>query len=282
MQDRLTKALGPDALAWWRAAESRVAKEGARALPELLPALARRVGRAAVGAGLHRETIAGASRPAVVDLAAWRACDAAGLLLLRAGRAPDATIVDLYLHGDLEERTIVLRSLALLPLCDATARLLEEVQRTNMVPHFEAAVCDSNLLARAHDHPAIGADWTNRLVLKAAFIGLDAARMIDVLDRANPELSRMLQDLATEREAAGRAVWPDTWRFVGKAPATGSIARLIGGIEHGADPVRRAAAEGLLLLDAKSRAAVVGLVRERVPREPREDIRALLTRLIES
>ncbi len=284
MFEDLEKHLSPDAAAWWRGALARVAApgaEGARAIPELFPALARRVGRGAIGVGVAREPVESGGT-ALVDRSAWRACDAAGLALLRAAHAPDATLLDLYSHGDLEERAILLRSLALLPLTDATARLLEEVQRSNLVPHFEAAICGSNLLSRAHDHRAFGREWFNRMTLKAGFIGLDASRLLDIFSRANPELSRMLQDLATEREAAGRAVWPDTWRFIARAPTDGSLARLIGGLEHGADSVRHAAADGALALDAKHRAAILPFVRERLAREPRAEIRALLSRMIES
>ena len=48
-----------------------------------------------------------------MDLVAWRACDAAGLALLDvvgdATGADDETLVDLYLHGDLEATRRALR-----------------------------------------------------------------------------------------------------------------------------------------------------------------------------
>jgi hypothetical protein len=86
----------------------------------------------------------------------------------------------------------------------------------------------------------------------------------------------MLQDLATEREAAGRAVWRDTARLIGRAPCPGTTARLVGGLEHGDDGVRLAAAEGLL---AMRRGELAAFAAERLPREPREAIRAVLLQL---
>jgi hypothetical protein len=89
----------------------------------------------------------------------------------------------------------------------------------------------------------------------------------------------MLQDLATEREAAGRAVWRDTWRLIGRAPCPGTVARLVGGLEHGDDGIRLAAAEGLLAL---GQAELVPFAAERFAREAREPIRSLLRRLTET
>jgi HEAT repeat protein len=61
--------------------------------------------------------------------------------------------------------------------------------------------------------------------------------------------------------------------MIGRAPCAGSIARLIGGLEHGDDGVRLAAAEGLCAL---GRADLLPFVRERLDREPRAAVRTLL------
>ena len=115
---------------------------------------------------------------------------------------------------------MVLKSLAVLPITDATLRLLEEVQRTNTTSHFEAAVCDSNLAVRALQHPGFGQADFNRLMLKVAFLDIPLDRVFEAEQRANPELSRMLRGLATERQAAGRPVWGDTERLIALAPIT--------------------------------------------------------------
>ena len=157
-------------------------------------------------------------------------------------------------------------------------RLLGEVQRTNMVLHVDAAVCAGDLLVRAARAalPGFGATEQNRLLLKLAFLDLPLRRALGAEALANAELSRMLQDLATEREAAGRAVWRDTDRMLGRAPVPGTAARLLGGIEHGDDGRRLAAAEGLLALQRRDLAP---FAKERLAREPRADIRAVLERV---
>ncbi len=241
----------------------------------LFPALPRKCGRDALrGAG--RRTLG----PAVVDLDAFRRCDVAAATLLADARASDGELSDLYAHGDIEERAMLLRALHLLPVGPATVRALGEVQRTNVVSHLEAAVCDGDLLARTAAAGLDGFDRTavDRLLLKIAFLDLPLARVFGAERLANAELSRMLQDLATEREAAGRGVWRDTWRLIGRAPCPGTAARLVGGLEHGDDGIRLAAAEGLLALNRRELAPFAA---ERLDREVREPIRAALRRLTE-
>jgi hypothetical protein len=151
------------------------------------------------------------------------------------------------------------------------------VQRSNIVLHLEAALCDSDLFARAVGHAGFDRAAADRLLLKVAFLDLPLRRVFDADRHANSELSRMLIDLATEREAAGRAVWRDTWRLIGRAPCPGAAARLVGGLEHGDDGVRLAAAEGLLAL---ARPDLRPFAAERLPREPRENVRAVLQTLL--
>lgn len=252
-------------------------------LPVVFPSLPRRLGRESLRSGMVGASAgvgAGAADGgARVDLDAWRRCDAGACLLLATVTATDAELTGLYAHGDLEERSMLLRSLAFLPITPTTVQLLGEVQRTNIVAHLEAALCDSDLLARTVGAPAFGVPECNRILLKVAFNDLPLQRIFGVERHANQELSRMLQDLATEREAAGRSVWRDTWRLIGRAPTAGSVARLIGGLEHGDDGVRLAAAEGLHSLGRKD---LLHFVRERLPREPRAAVRTALERLLQS
>jgi hypothetical protein len=243
----LLEARAPEAgRAWFAAALARARDERHAALPVLFPGLARRLGRLGLAGGLVDD---GTHR---VDLDAWRTCDAAGRLLLDAAGPHDGAALDLYLHGDMEERTIVLRSLALGPITPDTIALLGEVQRTNMGVHLEAAVLDSNLAVRALEAggPAVGfaQEDLHRLVLKLAFVDLPIARAYGVLDHATPALSQMLVDFALEREAAGRPVWADTWRFLGHAPIGVSAARLRAGLAHADPAVRRAAVDGVVAL----------------------------------
>lgn len=268
---RLRPQLSDDAADWLSSARDRVAREGAGCIPELFPQLPRRIGRDPLGGGKQRlENLE-------LNLDAWRACDAAAAILLLRPAAPDGTEVDLFLHGDLEERSMVMRCLGVLPIKPATAQLLGEAQRTNTVTHFEAAVCDSNLAARALRREVITLDEFNRLMLKVAFLEIDLERVYGVLEYGNVELSRMLQGLATEREAAGRGVWVGTNYLIARAPAPGTIARLVGHLEHGDDRHRLAAADGLRQL---RRPELAPLVQERLEREPREEIRTVLERTL--
>lgn len=273
----LDDALDAETRAWIERSRGELLDKGAAHLALLLPQLARRAGRAALAE--TRTIVSDAGRD--VDASGWRVCDAAGLLLILTAQPDDDVLRDLYWHGDMEEKTIVLRSLALLPITPATIDLLGEVQRTNTGSHFEAACLDSNLVASALRHGGDASGFTqddfHRLVLKLAFLDLPVARLFDGLEHATPELSTMLQDFAVEREAAGRPVWVDTWRFIGRAPAPGTAARLLGGLEHGDDPTRLAAVEGL---EALARSDLAPFLRERLEREPREAIRARIEALL--
>ncbi len=278
VERRLAEATAGDA--WWADARRRADTAGPDALPELFPALARKLGRALIGGGRVREpAVAANGRAAVVDLDAWRVCDAGGYVLLAHSAGLTAHhVVDLFLHGDFEERVIVMRAQALRPIDAATTALYGEAQRTNTATHFEAFCCESNLAARACGGDGLDLSDLNRVVLKAAFLDLPLARLFEAEDHANEELSRMLQGLATEREAAGRTVWADTDRLLGLAPTRGTLLRLVGGLEHGSDARRRRAAEALARMD---RPDVASLVRDRIEREPAADVRELLRRLAE-
>ncbi|MBM4063693.1 MAG: hypothetical protein FJ265_21730 [Planctomycetes bacterium] len=258
-------AVSAELLAGLRADRSR--------LPALFPGLPRRIGREPVRGG---RTALG---PGTVDLDAFRACDLAAAWLLLEADVAEPEARDLYGHGDIEERTMLLRALHFLPVGPLTVRLFGEVQRTNMVVHFEAAVCDGDLFARTLGQPGFDEAAANRLLLKLAFLDLPLRRVLGAERHANAGFSRMLQDLATEREAAGRAVWRDTGRMIGRAPVAGTAARLVGGLEHGDDAVRLAAAEGLLAL---GQADLRAFAAERLPREPRETVRAVLARIAAS
>ena len=270
----LAPVLDDASRSWLADARHALAERGKAHLPVLWAQLARRIGRARLDAGrVHDGDVE-------ADLDAWRACDAAGLLLMQDAEPDDDVVLDLYLHGDLEERAITLRCLAFRPVTDATVRLFGEMQRTNTVLHYEAGALDSNLAVRALHTDGEAAGFTRedfqRAVLKLAFLDLGLWRMFGALEESTPELAATLQSYATEREAANRTVWKDTYRIIGHAPVPGTTARLLGGIEHGDDETRLAAAEGLLAL---GRPELAPFAQERLEREPRAAIRAVLTQL---
>ncbi len=252
------------------------AAAAAACLPELFPQLARRIGRRPLVSGEELISEAGVC----FDLSAWRACDAAAARLVRAAQPGDELLVDLYRHGDMEEKASLLRCVQLLPISSASVELLGEVQRSNTTLHFEAGVLDSDFAVRALRDGGDAQGFTRtdfeNLVLKCAFLDLPAERMLGCFDEARPALSGMLRDFATEREAAGRSVWTDSYRFLGRALCEGALARLIGALEHGSDAVRHRAALGLVEGEVGQ---VARFARERLAREPVGAIRELLERL---
>ncbi len=246
-------------------------------LPVVFPGIPRRFGKDPIGGG--KQTIG----EAIVDLDAIRVCDVVAAYLVTSLEATEEEVVDVYMHGDIEERAMLLRSLNFLPLGSTTDRLLGEVLRTNIVLHMEAALCDTDLLARSISNKTIDNDTANRLLLKFAFLDMDLTRALGACIHANITLSTMLQDLATEREAAGRSVWRHTYLMLGHAACPGAIARLVGGLEHGDDGVRHAAAEGLIALRSTetgiNQSLIAQFANERLPREPRATVTKLLKQL---
>ena len=246
-------------------------------LPVVFPGIPRRFGKDAIGGGKQ------SFGDALVDLDALRVCDVVAAYLVTSIEATEEEIVDVYMHGDIEERAMLLRSLNFLPLGSTTDRLLGEVLRTNIVLHMEAALCDTDLLARTVSSKTIDDDTANRLLLKFAFLDMDLTRALGAYALANVTLSTMLQDLATEREAAGRSVWRHTYRMLGHAACPGAVARLVGGLEHGDDGVRHAAAEGLIALRSTetqiNQNLIAQFASERLPREPRATVSELLQQL---
>ncbi len=283
LTDLLDGAARAGGVAWLDATRDELrgmdsAEAAAKRLPVLFPQLPRRLGRDFLPQGFRE---AGDIR---IDTAAWRACDVAALELLTACGAAEQSgvLLDLFAHGDSEERIMVLRAMQALPITAATGQLMFEVQRTNQVNHVAAGALDSNVLARALDHgdpsaSGFGPPEFARLVLKIAFLDLDLWRLFDAPRHATEELSRMLQGLATEREAAGRKVWFGTNELIGHAPIAGTVARLLGGLEHGQDQHRMAAVRGLVALN---RPDLRPFLEERLPREERPQIREALERAL--
>jgi hypothetical protein len=206
-----------------------VRRDTQRGLEVLFAALPRRCGRAAVGSGL-RHIGAG-----TCDLRAVRACDLGAAELL--SEAPAERIERLYGAGDFEERRMIVKALALLPVAPVTLSLLETAHRTNDMFIFESAFADSDLAARA-----LADDMLNRVVLKCAFNDVELARLIGIQKRANAELSTMLLGFMSEREAAGRPIWAGSLELAAYAPAAGVEARILGDLWHGQDARRLAAA----------------------------------------
>jgi hypothetical protein len=78
--------------------------------------------------------------------------------------------------------------------------------RTNIMPLFEAVACENPYPARYF--PELN---FNQMVVKCLFNGVALHRIVALEQRFSAELSRMADDYAAEREAAGRAVPVDLW-----------------------------------------------------------------------
>jgi len=248
----------------------RVRAEGWPWLEVHLASLPRKFGRNTVFSG--RAT--GAS--AVIDASRWRSCDVAAAVLLReAGEGPGEEtgwLRRLYDQGDAEERRMILRSLPLLPETEEAADLIEEAHRTNDEDIFAAGVLDSDLPARILPEEA----W-RRIVLKAAFLGIPLDRLPGYEQRGSAELSGMLLDFRTERQAAGRKPWAWSLEVAALAPSPGVVECVLGDLWHG-DALRRAVAAraaARLMADDRIRTAV----RLRLTHENLPAIRELLSRL---
>ena len=148
---------------------------------------------------------------------AWTGTDAARALLLllvaeRVGADAFETIArECYDRGDSREQQSWLKALPLFPDAARYLPIAIDACRTNIVPQFEAIACENPYPARYFPDLHF-----NQLVLKSMFMGVALARIVDLDDRLNPELSRMALDYAAERRAAGRTIPADIARALAR------------------------------------------------------------------
>ena len=165
------------------------------------------------------------------------------LLLKIAHLPPDEyfdTVLECYRQGDSREQQSWLRGLNLLP---GRGRFLDaavDACRTNIVPLLEAIACE-NPYPAAH-FPDLN---FNQMVLKCLFNAIRMERVLGLESRFNPELSRMADDYASEREAAGRDVPPDIWWVVAPRITPGRIGRIYPYLQQGNSRHRYWAARAL-------------------------------------
>jgi hypothetical protein len=234
----------PEGVAWLEGERARIAGDAA-AVAIALPAAGRQVGRGGLDAPGATLT---AARGDVIPLAAWRIDDAARVVLVLADarRAPDGALgraLTLYHQGDARERCGVLRALSLLPGADRDAAALPAVldaMRTSQGEVLEAALCDNPYASRHLPQH----EW-RKATLKVVFVGMALGRVTHVAERADAELAQSLVDLASEREAATRAVPPEIWPIAARFPPPGLAAKLLGYLEHPSVAHRAEAATGL-------------------------------------
>lgn len=183
----------------------------------------------------------------------WGADEAArAILLLSLAHLPAAPYRELALRcyqlGDSREQQSWLRALILLPGCERFQSAATDACRANIIPLFESIACE-NPYPSAY-FPELN---FNQMVLKALFNGIAVARIIGLESRFNPELSRMADDYASEREAAGREVPADIWLVLAPRIGTERRARVYHYLQHANARHRYWAAIGLgFLADGES------------------------------
>ncbi|MFQ5897779.1 MAG: EboA domain-containing protein [Candidatus Methylomirabilia bacterium] len=134
------------------------------------------------------------------------------LLMLAGTHLPESALETLleecYHQGDNRERQAVLRALPFLPAAERFLPIGAEACRSHIQPLFEALACEN-------PYPALHFPDLNfnQMVLKALFTGVALERVVGLGGRVTPELTRMANDYASERRAAGRSVPPDIWRL---------------------------------------------------------------------
>ena len=168
-----------------------------------------------------------------------------------------------YSLGDSREQASWLRALSLLPGNERMLATAVDACRTNIVPLFEAIACENPYPARHFHEPNF-----NQLVMKALFSELAIARIVGLVRRLNPELSRMASDYVDEREAAGREVPKDIWLALAPHAEPESLPRVHVYLNHGEVDHRYWAAVGLgLRQDGEGREAL--LERQRIDEDPK-------------
>lgn len=149
-------------------------------------------------------------RPQVLHYASWRWLDLgrAALVLAALERTPPAeqvALVELLVRtGEIGEQESLLRALPLLPEPERFVPIAVESCRTNATTVFAAIAVDNPLPAASFSDASF-----NQMVLKAIFMGVPVTGIVDLQRRATPELARMVQGYASERQAAGRSVPAD-------------------------------------------------------------------------
>lgn len=139
----------------------------------------------------------------------WSLRDAARavLILSRADLEDEtgaAAVEEIFRYADVGELCAAYRTLALLPAPERFRWRAGEGARTNMRVVFEATCCDTPYPVRWFDDVA----W-RQAVVKCLFVEAPLWRFHGLDGRIDAELARMALDLADERYAAGRRVYPE-------------------------------------------------------------------------
>lgn len=118
-------------------------------------------------------------------------------------------VANLIQIADTGELETFLKFLVLLPDAGKYSQVAVEALRTNIATIFHA-------ISLKNPYPSMyfnDQQW-NQMYLKAAFMQLDLADILDVDERSNKDLTRIISDYAHERWAASRDIDPLFWKPV--------------------------------------------------------------------
>jgi hypothetical protein len=219
LHDVLSAHAPSAALAWLEQGLGALSSEPAQAeqtesrVLALFAGAGRRFGRAerpwdaAAQEALRAVGYAASSAISLADAARARILSRACELLPPEAAPPLLTRV--FETGDTQERTALLRALAVLPQPERFVALAIDACRSHVTAIFEAIACENAYPARVFPEPAF-----NQLVMKALFVEVPLERVVGWANRSNAELARMARDFEAERRAAGRRVPQDVGRIL--------------------------------------------------------------------
>lgn len=118
-------------------------------------------------------------------------------------------ILQLLETSDRTELAVILKYLIFFPHAATYKLKAVDAVRTNITEVFDAIALNNPYPAAFFDEQ----QW-NQLYIKAAFLQRPLSQIMYVDERANNELTRMINDLAKERWSAGREIDPLIWRPV--------------------------------------------------------------------
>ncbi|MEX0288269.1 MAG: EboA domain-containing protein [Flavobacteriaceae bacterium] len=120
-------------------------------------------------------------------------------------------VANLIQLADTRELETFLKFLTLLPEAAEFKSVAVEALRTNIATVFDAISLNNPYPAEHFNDQ----QW-NQMYLKAAFMQRNLSEIVDIDQRANKDLTRIISDYAHERWAASRDVDPYFWRPVTK------------------------------------------------------------------
>jgi hypothetical protein len=184
-----------------------------RRLGMALGLVGRRVGRAELSLAaadlVDAETLRQCWRPDT-----WSTDEAARVAILLATWIGDeeafAGRVDrLCATGELSEHVACLKGFAVFPVPTRLLSRARSAVRSSIQAIFEAIACHNPYPADHFDDAIY-----NQMVVKCVFSGVPICTIVDLDKRRNDDLVRMMRDLVSERQAAGRAVSDAVHRWI--------------------------------------------------------------------